>query len=293
MGGIDRLAPVVRFFQHGDGSLALFNGSVMATEGTVDHLLAIAEAPGRPPHRCPKGGFERLKAGRALLLLETGEGGRPITSLSHQGIGSLEFSYGRDRIFVNCGAHPDATSPWGKALGATAAHSTLCLSDQNATFPQPTKNKEPDPVKVTTHVESGNLWLDLTNPGYFASHGVTHTRRLYLEAGGQNLRGEEVVTATRDTAETTEFQIRFHMHPDLSISKSIGGRNLFIKTKNGDGWQFVSSLGDLSLEESIYCAQAGKPRKSQQIVLRGRLHGNAPLSIKWSLKMLGESDTEL
>ncbi|MBL4740585.1 MAG: heparinase II/III family protein [Sneathiella sp.] len=293
MGGIDRLAPVVRFFQHGDGSLALFNGSVMASEGTVDHLLAIAEAPGRPPHRCPKGGFERLKAGRALLLLETGEGGRPKTTVSHQGIGSLEFSYGRDRIFVNCGAHPDATSPWGKALSATAAHSTLCLSDQNATFPQPSQNKEPDPVKVTTHAEGGNLWLELTNPGYMASHGVAHTRRLYLEASGQNLRGEEVVTATKDTAETTEFQIRFHLHPDLSISKSIGGRNLFIKTKNGDGWQFASSLGDLSLEEGIYCAQAGKPRKSQQIVLRGRLHGNAPLSIKWSLKMLGESDAEL
>ncbi|MEH6404124.1 MAG: heparinase II/III family protein [Sneathiella sp.] len=293
MGGIDRLAPVVRFFQHGDGSLALFNGSVMASEGAVDHLLAIADAPGRPPHRCPQGGFERLKAGRGLLLLETGEGGRAKSAISHNGIGSLEFSYGRDRIFVNCGAHPDATSHWGKALAATAAHSTLCLTDQNAAFPAPVKNKETDPVKVSTHGEHGNLWLDLTNPGYLTSHGITHTRRLYLEAGGQNLRGEEVVIANEDAGDTTDFEIRFHLHPDLSTSKSMSGRNLFIKTKSGDGWQFVSSLGVLALEEGIYCAEAGKPRKSQQIVLRGRLNGNAPLSIKWSLKMLGDSEGAL
>lgn len=291
--GIDRLAPVVRFFQHGDGSLALFNGSILAPEGTVDHLLAIADAPGRPPHRCPQGGFERLKAGRGLLLVETGEGGRPKSTVSHAGIGSLEFSYGRDRIFVNCGAHPDSTSPWGKALAATAAHSTLCLSDKNALFPVPVKDKQDDPVKVSTHGEEGHLWLDLENPGYLADFDVSHSRRLFLEASGQNLRGEETVSANEEATTPLDFQVRFHLHPDLSISKSISGRNLLIRTKSGDGWQFISSLGNIALEESIYCGQAGDPRKSQQIVLRGRLHGNAPLSVKWSLKMLGESDADL
>lgn len=288
MGGIDRLAPVVRFFRHGDGSLALFNGALINDESECDQLLAIADAPGRPPYRCPQGGFERLKAGRALLLLETGEGGRPENKNNHAGIGGFEFSFARERIFVNCGAHPDPTSHWGKALASTAAHTTLSLSDKNASFPMPTKAQQEDPVTVSSHAEEGNIWLDFDNPGYKPSLGVSHTRRLYLSSNGENLRGEDTVSVGEISQSPLDFTLRFHVHPDLSISKSMGGRTLLIRAKSGIGWQFMSSLSELSLEESIYCGHIGEQRKSQQIVLRGRLNGRDSLSVKWSLSLLGD-----
>lgn len=288
MGGIDRLAPVVRFFRHGDGSLALFNGSLINDESECDQLLAIADAPGRPPHRCPQGGFERLKAGRALLLLETGEGGRAKSIQNHAGIGSFEFSFGRDRVFVNCGAHSDPASSWGKALASTAAHTALSIGDTNTVFPLLAKSGTEDPVKVSCEVDEGNIWLDLENPGYVSSLGVTHMRRLYLTANGENLRGEDIVGVGALPSAPLDFTLRFHLHPALSISKSMGGRTLLIRGKSGIGWKFMSSLSELALEESIYCGHIGEQRKSQQIILRGRLNGNDSLSVKWSLSLLGD-----
>ncbi len=288
LGGIDRLAPVVRFFRHGDGSLALFNGALINDETECDQLLAIADAPGRPPHRCPQGGFERLKSGKALLLLETGEGGRQKNPIGHAGIGSFEFSFARERIFVNCGAHPDAVSHWGKALASTAAHTALSIGDTNTAFPLPNKATEEDPVKVNCHVDEGNIWLDFTNPGYASSLNVSHTRRLYLDASGENLRGEDQVSVGDLSHAPMDFTLRFHLHPSLSLSKSMSGRHLLIRSKSGSGWQFMSSLAEISLEESIYCGHVGEQRKSQQIVLRGRLNGNDSLSVKWALTLLGD-----
>ncbi len=290
MGGLDRLAPVVRFFQHGDGSLALFNGAMLTEDGDCDHLLAIADAPGRPPLRCPLGGFERLKAGRALLLAETGEGGRPDTVRCHAGLGSFEFSYGRERLIVNCGAHPDITSHWGKALASTAAHSTLSVADKNAIFPKPSRREEKDPAAVSSHEEGGNLWLDLTNTGYRQSLGIIHTRRLFLESTGENLRGEDTVSVQGRSGKATDFDIRFHLHPDLSVSKSMGGRKLLIRTPGGTGWQFLSSLAETELEESIYCGHVGEQRKSWQIVLKGRVHGDEQLTLKWAFRLLGDGE---
>lgn len=289
MDGIDRLAPVVRFFQHGDGGLALFNGAILSEDGDCDHLLAIADAPGRSPHRCPLGGFERLKAGRALLLMETGEGGRPKELQSHFGIGSFEFSYGRERLVVNCGAHSDAHSHWGKALASTAAHSTLSITDLNAAFPLPGKKNAPS-AEVSTHEEGGNLWLELINPGYLEKLGALHTRRLFLDASGENLRGEDTVSIDKNTDQTTEFDIRFHLHPDLSVSKNIGGNKLLIRTGAGVGWQFISSLSDMSLEESVYCGHVGEQRKNWQIILKGRLHDGEDLTVKWAFRLLGDGD---
>lgn len=45
---IDRMAPMLRFFRHGDGRLALFNGGGEAAEKTIDAALARDDAQGRP-----------------------------------------------------------------------------------------------------------------------------------------------------------------------------------------------------------------------------------------------------
>jgi len=286
---IDQLTPTLRFFQHGDGSLALFNGGQAAEEGRPDHILLLSKAMGRPPYHLPHGGFERLKAGRSLVLIETGQKGRPRNQQIYAGLGSFEFSHGRDRLIVNCGAHPDEQSPWHKALAASAAHSTLSIGAKNMVFPATVAPNDPDPVPVQTHEEGGNLWFEMDNPGYEPSLGITHTRRLFLTADGTSLKGEDRVQASMTGDTITDFILRFHIHPDVSISKSMGGRSFLMMTKSGSGWQFITSLSDAGLEESIYCSQPGETRTSRQITLKGRLHGAEPLTIKWALHKSGNA----
>ncbi len=284
---LDRLTTATRFFQHGDGDLALFNGAQTIGEGTCDQLLAMSEVLGRAPHHLKRGGFERLKAGRALVLFESGQSGRPQKTQTYKGMGSFELSYGRERLIVNCGAHPDTQSPWHKALSATAAHSTLSIGDKNAEFPSPSKTGD-EVSKVSVLEDGGNLWLEYENTGYQSLNNIIHTRRLFLAADGKNLRGEDTVKSHNSENDVTDFVLRFHIHPDISISKSMGGRSFLMLSKQGIGWQFMTSLSEAELEESIYCSTPGINRTSNQIVLKGRVHGQEELTIKWALHQKGD-----
>ncbi|WP_025897241.1 heparinase II/III family protein [Sneathiella glossodoripedis] len=287
---IDRLTTATRFFQHGDGDLALFNGGFTVGEGRCDQLLAMSEVLGRAPHHLKQGGFERLKAGRALVLFESGQSGRSEKLQHYKGLGSFELSYGRERLIVNCGAHPDPQSPWYNALAATAAHSTLSVADTNSDFPKTgSMNEDNSPVSVLE--DGGNLWLEFENSGYENSEKIRHTRRLYLAADGKNLRGEDTVQSFEQDTELTEFVIRFHIHPDVTVSKSMGGRSFLMLTKQGVGWQFLTSLSEAELEDSVYCPAPGIVRNNRQIVLKGRVHGQEELSIKWALQQKGDVET--
>ena len=69
---IDRMTPVLRLFRHGDGRLALFNGSVEEENWLIDAVLNRADASGRAPDGIPHSGFQRLRAGQTLAIVETG-----------------------------------------------------------------------------------------------------------------------------------------------------------------------------------------------------------------------------
>ncbi|USG61288.1 heparinase II/III family protein [Sneathiella marina] len=283
---IDRLAPAVRFFQHGDGRLALFNGGSQMDEGYCDMLLSQSDATGRAPHRFPQGGFERLKAGRALLIIETGEGGRTKHDLRHSGLLGFEFSYARERLIVNCGGSRDLDSSWGRALASTAAHSTLGFDNLNADFPT---SQEVEQSAVVRNEEEGNVWLDLESSGYLSSVGLRHRRRLFIDASGLALRGEDQLIPERQpSTRRSRFTLRFHLHPDLSISRSAGGKNILIRTPSGSGWKFLTGAPLLTLEESVYCSVPGERRHNQQIVIAGQLENENPVLVKWALTRLSE-----
>ena len=60
---IDRLAPMLRFFRHGDRVLAHFNGSNEGDGKLIDLALSQADARGRAPRSAPHSGFERAQCG--------------------------------------------------------------------------------------------------------------------------------------------------------------------------------------------------------------------------------------
>ena len=287
---IDRMAPMLRAFRHGDGRLALFNGGFEETVEDIDTVLAGADAKGKPQMNAPHGGYQRLSARRGAVIVDTGgPPPAPLARHAHAGTLSLEMSSGKHRIVVNCGSGADRNSEWQAAAGATAAHSTLTLADtSSAELPASgIPGRRPQVVTVERNAdEAGNIWLDLSHDGYRGRFGLVHRRRLYLDASGEDLRGEDMLVAVANTADAAgalPFAVRFHLHPDVQASLVQGGTAVLLKLGGGQGWRFRCAGGNVSVDDSIYLGERGHMRRSQQIAVTGEA-GADGASIRWALK---------
>ncbi|HWD49219.1 MAG TPA: heparinase II/III family protein, partial [Rhizomicrobium sp.] len=125
----DRMAPMLRFFRHGDGALALFNGGSESDARMITGLLARDDVRGQPFAYAPHSGYQRMIAARTMVVLDCGENPPGVyANTAHAGILSFEFSNGSQRIVVNCGSGNARDVHWDSALRATAAHSTVTIA---------------------------------------------------------------------------------------------------------------------------------------------------------------------
>ncbi len=284
---IDRMAPMLRFFRHRDGGLALFNDSREGDPDALDLVLAQADARGRPPRNAPHTGFARLAAGRTLALVDAGAPPPPgLDGHAHAGTLSLEMSVGRERLIVNCGAAPEEDPRWRQAQRATAAHSTLAVADTNSSAVRPEGGlaRRPRMVALERRESEAGIWLETSHDGYLPVFGLVHRRRLYLAATGDDLRGEDVLEGPADKP----FALRFHLHPRVSASTVQGGGAVLLRLPRGGGWRFQAAGGRIRLEDSVYFGAGKTPARTRQIVVEGSV-ANGGGQIKWALRRVGEN----
>ena len=279
---IDRMAPVLRFFRHGDGGLALFNDTREGDAAALDTLLGQADAKGRAPKRCPHGGFERLTSGKLAILLDAGAPpAAPYDGHSHAGPLSMEISYGAERLIVNCGASRAEDPAWTRAQRSTAAHSTLGVADTNADElgPDNRLGKRRASTVVERNEAEQAVWVAMSHDGYTEPFGLTHKRRLYLAADGRDLRGEDVL----EGPEGHTFTIRFHLHPSVQVSLLGNQAAALLKTPSGSGWRLRMSGAEISLTDSIYLGGSQDTKRTQQILLTG-VTAPGGSRVKWALQ---------
>jgi uncharacterized heparinase superfamily protein len=281
---IDRAAPMLRFFRHGDGGLALFNGADEGEPWLIDVVLTRAEARGKPLASATHTGFERVSADRTLLIVDSGPPSR-VARGAHAGTLSFEMSVGKQRIIVNCGAFSGRDEAWRQVQRSTAAHSTLTVDDRNSTGLRDDGSVAEGPRRVTAErmEADGNVWLDLSHDAYLANAGVTHRRRIYVNGSGTDIRGEDSLAGTGDH----KFAIRFHLHPTIKASLVKDGTSVLLRAPDGSGWRMRCSGGVASLQESIYLGDSREARRCEQIVITGATASGHSL-VKWALTQLAK-----
>lgn len=284
---IDRAAPMLRFYRHGDGGFALFNGSTEGESWLTDVVLAKSESGGKPPNSASQSGFERIVANRTLFIFDTGTPSALATN-AHAGSLSFEMSVGKQRMIVNCGGYTGRDEAWRLAQRSTAAHSTLIVENKNSSEILATglasgplaevicKRKEAD----------GNTWLEISHDGYKNSHGLIHQRRIYVNASGTDVRGEDTLKGEGEH----KFSIRFHLHPLVKASLVKDGASVLLRLPDKSGWRVRCSGGVASLQESVYLGDGLGSRRSEQIVISGATRkGDA--QVKWAVTRLNHQYT--
>ena len=282
LNAIDRMMPMLRFFRHGDGSFALFNGMSNAPSHLLATLLAYDDTHGVPMPYMPHSGFQRIDAGATTVIIDTGP--PPPASVStdaHAGCLSFELSSGTSRIVVNCGMPATGRDNWRSFARSTAAHSTLIYREASSCqFVEQSAMKRllhgapivSGPAAVSNDRESdakGTL-VTASHDGYFSRFGVTHRRALNVSDDGSRLDGEDMISAapgSRIKGHDTDYALRFHLHPAVKANRLSNG-GVMLVLPNREVWTFEAPDDTVSLEESVFLASNEGPRRTNQIVIR-------------------------
>ena len=285
---IDRLAPMLRFFRHGDGGLALFNGTWEGDRTLIDLVLARSGSSEGAPAMALQSGFQRLAAGTSLVITDAGSPpGRGMDGSAHAGTLSFEMSAAHERLVVNCGIYPGAPREWRQFMRYTAAHSTAVVDDTNSTEITDHGSMEyrAGNVLVDRAEDQGAQWLDMSHDGYRSLYGIIHRRRLWLSPDGGDLRGEDLFTGPEGRpvmVPDRRFIVRFHLHPSVKATLAQSGQAVLMRLPSGRGWRLRASGAGIGLAESIYLGEEGRQRRTEQIVLVGQIPIEGA-AVKWAL----------
>jgi len=283
LNAIDRMMPMLRFFRHGDGSFALFNGMSSAPSDLLATLLAYDDSHGTPMANMPHTGFQRLDAGTMTVIMDTGP--PPPASVSHDahaGCLSFELSSGPSRIVINCGMPSTGRDSWRPFARSTLAHSTLaCHDTSSCQFVELSAMKRllkgapviSGPTNVESYREAvaNGLLLTASHNGYLARFGVVHRRVLMIAQDGSRIDGEDTLSpapGARIKGTETDYTLRFHLHPSVKASRLSDGRGVMLVLPNRDVWTFEALDDKVEVEDSVFLAGNDGPRRTAQIVIR-------------------------
>jgi uncharacterized heparinase superfamily protein len=282
---IDRMMPMMRFFRHGDGNFAHFNGMGSTLPDVMATILAYDDARGAPLANAPHSGYQRIEAGPMLMLMDAGSPPpMAVSQEAHAGCLSFELSHGPQRIVVNCGLPASNRETWRQVARATAAHSTVVFNDTSSCrFLDSGSFKRlvgtpivsgPANVQVSREDRPDAIVLRASHDGYVERFSIVHQRALKLALAGTRLDGEDLFVSSdgdmipQNVAD--EFAVRFHLHPSIKANKLTDGHGAMLTLPNRDIWTFNAYEDRVELEESVYLSGTDGPRRAVQLVIFGR-----------------------
>ena len=302
IGAIDRIMPMLRFFRLGDGTFAKFNGMGQMPIDLVSTMLSFDDAKGTPVLNAQHSGYQRVEAGRTVLIMDAGAvPPQNVSGNMHAGCLSFELSDGADRMIVNCGSANNINIQDDHSMSAiarsTAAHSTLSINEMSSSrFLPQQKYKHlagtpvlsgPSNVQSKRDFQQEYTMIAAEHDGYVAHFNVRHHRDIWLNALGTILTGRDTLldrngVAVSQTSRHT-FQLRFHLDSNVAAQAS-SDNTIDLKLPSGQRWLFTSENHPLELTDTINISDIYGIKPAFQILLQGSLSDTSVLN--WSFQRL-------
>jgi len=303
---IDRLAPMVAFFQRSGGELAPFHGGSEVGAGQIKALIKAAPGDPKPFGYGPHVGFQRLASNQTVAIVDTGAAPpRPFDLKAHLAPLAMDLSTAEGAMITACGYNGQQPENWQRPVRSAAAHSTLVLDNRSPgrLLVSDWKRKvmgdavewSPGPVKATRKEQDSGIWLEGHHEGYMGEYGLSHRRRLFMPSDGHDIRGEDALFVPIGTVpirrDQVPFAIRFHIHPDVRVSLSQDKASALLIVNGKAGWRFRTDGGQVALEDSVYLAKGISPVKTQQLVIYGEAFCDSDGEsrsnrVRWSFRKL-------
>ena len=291
----ERLSAAVRFFSLSDGRLPALQGGAESDRATVQAALARddADLELKSPNETTCAGFHRLDAAALQVVIDAAPParGRFAAAACGQPL-AMEILAGADRLITSSGWSSKAAAPQALRVAAGASTATIGTGHVGAGlrgFPGralgPRLLGGVRTVEAHRRESEAGIWLDLAHSGWLARTGLVHERRLFVDKAAGELRGEDrFVSKSGARASMIPIAIYFHVHPETNASLARDQRSVLLKGPSEVGWWLRNDAGEVTIEAGIH-VMAERRRRSQVVVLRGRLRADRGGRIRWKLAL--------
>ena len=282
---ISKMAAFLKFYRHGDGSLATFNNSTPVSKFFVDQILLRSNSKIKVPDSCNILGLHRISENKITVLMDAGN---PSKESLYAGSLSFELSFGKKIIIVNSGSPHIQNKKWAEAMKSSAAHTTLTIDDINSSDIFFEKGKKGRIAKVWSkkYNDGKSHWIESSHNGYKEIFGLIHNRKIHIDTSNKLIRGQDSLIRTPGYYKKKPklCQIRFHIHPEVEVNGTSGRKKVVLRLNDGEGWEFICSDPIIHIKESIYLGLKNTAKRNSHILLKDKVTPDK--KIKWMFRSI-------
>ncbi len=264
----------------------LFNGNNNSNNKEFDKYLSLFRYNFKSDN-FETSGYTILKNKNAILAIDTGNNPEKNFSENYQsGPLSFEFFFKDKKLITNSGYFQNHAHQLNGISKSSATHSTLILDNSSACNYKKI-NKGPSIVskgfKTFGHkiIYEKNYWsIKCSHDGYLSRYGVIHQRNLEFIPEKNTLVGKDKLIKKKNF-KVSNFEIRFHLLPNMKITKLQDNKSILIELENS-GWRFFSNDGMIGVETGLYFGNKNNYIENQNIYISGVTQNSEQL-IEWQI----------
>ncbi len=249
----------------------LFNGNNNSDNSDFDKYLNLFRYKFKND-KFETSGYTILKNKNAILAMDTGSNpGKNYSENYQSGPLSFEFYFKNKKLITNSGYFQDHDHQLNRISRSTATHSTLILDNSSVcSF----KKNSKGPSVVSRGFKTfdnqvtydNNYWnIKCSHDGYLSRYGVIHQRSLEFYSDKNIILGKEKLIKKKNF-KATNFEIRFHLLPNIKVTKLQDNKSVLIELENS-GWRFFSNDGAIGVETGLYFGSKNKYIENQNIFI--------------------------
>ena len=271
------------------GQSLLFNGNNNTNYKDFDKYLSLFRYKFKSD-KFEVSGYTILKNKNAILAMDTGSNPAKNFSENYQsGPLSFEFFFKDKKLITNSGYFQNHNHQLNSISKTTATHSTLTLDNSSAcNFKKNSRGLSTITKRFKTFdnkiTYERNYWsIRCSHDGYLSRYGVIHQRNLEFDNNKSILFGKEKLIKKKNF-KVTNFEIRFHLLPNIKITKLQDNKSVLIELENS-GWRFFSNDGLIGIETGLYFGSKNNYVENQNIFISGVTQENEQL-IEWQISKI-------
>ena len=233
------------------------------------------------------GGYAILKNKKISLVMDIGPTPEKKFSKNYQcGALSFEIISNNKKLICNSGYFQKIKHKLNDISRSSANHSTLIIDNHSSCKINSSKLEIENNLKILkkTTVMEKNYWnICASHDGYNKRYGVIHEREIEFFPENYKFIGQDKLLKKKNF-KSSNFEIRFHLEPNVKIMKTQDGKSILIDIEN-EGWKFTAQGYTIDIETGLYFGKKNSFTENQNLFISG-ITQNEDQIIKWEFEKI-------